>query len=544
MSRTVIPRQRQSIATAVINPPDAIDAFSGTQALEALPIPAAYLNPDQSLGFINQAMVSALDLPAGTALQKIACSVQQDAAVLSAEGVDVELSLRPLPHGGSLAVLLSAVQGHEALPPHRIDTLTGLPDRSVLEPLFKRLRKDGANRKCALLLIDLDRFKNVNDTLGHPAGDSLLLQVVERLKSTIREDDTLVRLGGDEFALVQTDAKQPDAADGLAGRLVDLISRTYLLDGQVVNIGASIGIAFEQRDKADANDLLKAADLALYYAKENGRGQHHFFEPEMEEAAANRREMEGDMRKAIVLRQFDVHYQPLADLADGSITGVEALARWNHPTKGLIMPNDFIPLAEETGLILKIGEFVLQKACQAAASWPGHLLVAVNVSSVQVQSEGFVQTVQSVLERTGLAPGRLELEVTESLMINNPQNALNVLQMLKNLGVRIVMDDFGTGYSSLNYLQSFAFDKVKIDRSFISNIKDTDSSADIIKAIIDLGMTLGMKTTAEGVETKEQLEQLKAKGCDQVQGYHISHPLPEADLNGLLNTNMAAKPAQ
>lgn len=534
MSRTVTPRRPTPVETVANKPPANAADFSGQEALEALPIPAAYFNPDVSLSSINEAMANALDLPKGMSLQDIECDVIEDSAVLSADGADVEVSLRVLESGGFLGVLSTAVQVHEALPPHRIDTLTGLPDRSVLEPLFKRLRKDGTGSRCALLLIDLDRFKNVNDTLGHPAGDTLLLQVVERLKSTIREDDTLVRLGGDEFALVQTDAKQPEAADGLAGRLVDLISRTYLLDGQVVNIGASIGIALEKREKADANQLLKAADLALYYAKENGRGQHHFFDPEMEEAAANRREMEGDMRKGIVLRQFDVFFQPLADLADGTITGVEALARWNHPTKGMILPNDFIPLAEETGLIIKIGEIVLQKACQTAASWPGEQSIAVNVSAVQIESEGFFNTVKLVLERTGLAPSRLEIEVTESLMINNPQRALNVLQELKNLGVRIVMDDFGTGYSSLSYLQSFAFDKVKIDRSFIANLKDTDGSADIIKAIIDLGMTLGMKTTAEGVETKEQLEQLKAKGCDQVQGYHISHPVPEKELTRLL----------
>lgn len=544
MSRTVIPRRPTPIATVAEKPPANAADFSGQEALEALPIPAAYFNPNFSLSAINQAMASALDLPTAMSLQDIACEIDQENAVLSTDGADVEVSLSGLKSGGFLAVLSTAVQVHEALPPHRIDTLTGLPDRSVLEPLFKRLRKDSAASRCALLLIDLDRFKNVNDTLGHPAGDALLQQVVDRLKSTIREDDTLVRLGGDEFALVQMDAKQPEAADGLAGRLVDLISRTYLLDGQVVNIGASIGIALEKREKADANHLLKAADLALYYAKENGRGQHHFFDPKMEQAAANRREMEGDMRKAIVLRQFEVYFQPLADLADGTITGVEALARWNHPTKGMILPNDFIPLAEETGLIIKIGEIVLQKACQAAASWPAEQSIAVNISAVQIESEGFCDTVMAVLERTGLAPSRLELEVTESLMVNNLQKAIAVLQALKNLGVRVVMDDFGTGYSSLRYLQSFAFDKVKIDRSFIANIKDSDDSADIIKAIIDLGMTLGMKTTAEGVETKEQLEQLKAKGCDQVQGYHISHPLPEDGLTALLNASTAAKPAQ
>lgn len=514
------------------------------EIINALPLPAALFDHERCLIQVNPAMFAMLrpsDDGQSLTLEDVAVTFSSDThASASAGAGSVDVTLHPLESAGYIGILPTTDDSRLALPPHQIDTLTGLPDRSVLDPLFKTVRSDAKEGTCALLLIDLDRFKNVNDTLGHPAGDALLMQVVERLKSTIREEDTLLRLGGDEFALIQVGACQPDAADGLAKRLVDLVSRTYLLDGQVVNIGASVGIAIEEVKDADAARLLKAADLALYYAKENGRGQHHFFDPAMEEAASLRRELEGDMRKAIVLRQFEVHYQPLADLSDETITGVEALVRWKHPTKGMIQPDDFIPLAEETGLIIKIGELVLQKACQFAATWPDEQLIAVNISAVQIETEGFVETVKDVLTRSGLAPNRLELEVTESLMVNNMQGALGVLEQLKAIGVRIVMDDFGTGYSSLSYLQSFAFDKVKIDRSFIANLNENDETANIVKAIVDLGMTLGMKTTAEGVETKAQLDQLKAKGCDEVQGYHISHPLAESDLTALLNS--APKP--
>lgn len=393
---------------------------------------------------------------------------------------------------------------------------------------------------CALLLIDLDRFKNVNDTLGHPVGDKLLVQVVDRLKSAIREEDTLIRLGGDEFALIQCGAVQPAASDSLAKRLIDLVSRTYLIDQHVINIGASVGISVQDIAEASIDKLLKRADLALYHSKGNGRGQHHFFEEQMEQAALTRRDTEAALRKAIVLRQFEVHYQPLADLENQAILGAEALVRWKRPGQGLVPPDEFIPLAEETGLIVAIGDFVLQQACQAAAAWPNTYSIAVNVSPVQVLSPNFIETVRNALKRSSLAPERLEIEITENLLFSDAEAALVVLNQVKTLGVRIVMDDFGTGYSSLSYLRSFPFDKVKIDRSFVSNMDGSQESMGISQAIVDLGISLGMNTTAEGVETNEQLQQLKEQGCDEIQGYLISKPVTK-DAIGEIFEDISAK---
>lgn len=496
-------------------------------------MPAALISDTHTVLHMNAALTQSMGK--GVAASEISVVPSgEGTARLSAGTRNTILEMRPLDGGGFLALEVDDAAGGDALALYKVDTLTGLPDRSVLDPLFRQLKASAHEADCALLLIDLDRFKNVNDTLGHPVGDALLIQVVERLQSATRDDDTLLRLGGDEFALIQTNAPQPQAANALAQRLIDLVGRTYLLDGSVINIGASIGISVQKVQDADATNLLKCADLALYHSKENGRGQHHFFEAAMEEAAINRREMEGELRRAIALRQFVIHYQPLADLEDRRITGVEALVRWRHPTKGLVAPDDFIPMAEETGLINQIGSFVLQKACITAAKWPSLQILAVNVSVVQIETEGFVDIVKAALKRSGLAPERLELEVTESLMLNNMEQALAVLEDLRALGVRIVMDDFGTGYSSLSYLQSFPFDKVKIDRSFISQLDQNEETANIIKAIVDLGVTLGMKTTAEGVETQDQLDQLKNRGCSEIQGYLISRPLTETDLTALL----------
>lgn len=503
--------------------------------LKALPLPAALMDGEGTLLAINPALKDALFAGADQSLGDIAVGYDKGSCVrLTGAGRSLELDVTALESGGYLAIVGSGHTPATALPPYRLDTLTGLPDRSVLKPLFKQLHASAENEKCALLLIDLDRFKNVNDTLGHPVGDALLVQVVERLKSAIRDDDTLLRLGGDEFVLIQRSANQPEAAESLAKRLIDLVSRSYMLDNHAVGIGASIGITVQHIQHADADTLLKNADLALYHAKQSGRGQYHFFEPAMAQAASRKRALEDDLRNAIALKQFEVHYQPLAELSDKTITGVEALVRWQHPHKGLIPPDDFIPLAEETGLIIQIGEFVLNEACQAAAKWPGTPVIAVNVSALQIETPGFVDTVKAALMRSGLAPERLEIEITESLMIHNTEQALAVLEDLKALRVRIVMDDFGTGYSSLSHLRAFAFDKVKIDRSFIASMGANTNTDGVIQAIVDLGLTLGMKTSAEGVETEHQLEQLKLQGCCQVQGYFISRPLNEADMAALL----------
>jgi len=511
-------------------------ALSGWQVLEALPNPAIVFRPNSALEYANPGFCAAFDASFSDLQASATLQFDGSGSVRVTRGADeITMRVKHLPGDLLMALGEAAYEDDGILPPYRLDTLTGLPDRSILDPLFKQLSSSKESGSCALLMIDLDRFKNVNDTLGHPVGDALLVKVVERLKSTVREQDTLLRLGGDEFALVQCGARQPEAAETLAQRLIDLVSRTYLIEDHVVNIGVSIGVSVQKSAAAEATSLLTSADLALYRAKENGRGQYYFFEPALARAAFKKRELETELRRAIALRQFEVHYQPLADLADNKITGIEALVRWRHPQRGLLLPEEFLPVAEDTGFITQIGDFVLNKACMAAVNWPNEQVLAVNLSPVQIENETVVDSVKAALARSGLPPHRLEIEVTENLMIGDMAKALDVLNQLKALGVRIVMDDFGTGYSSLRYLQAFPFDKVKIDRSFIARLNKDRNTNSIIRTIVDLGFTLGMKTTAEGVETQEQLEALKLEGCNEVQGYLISRPLDEDGISALLN---------
>ena len=415
------------------------------------------------------------------------------------------------------------------------DPLTGLPTRR----LFHR-RIDGGlaeHGQLALLMVDLDRFKAVNDTLGHPVGDTLLNLVAKRLRAMLREADGVARLGGDEFALVIAPPPETEALAQLGRRIVDVLSRPYLVHGHLVNVGASVGIAIAPEDGSDSGQLLAHADLALYHAKQSGRGTCCFYAPEMDTKASARRLLEIDLRKALALREFELHYQPQIELDDDRLVGFEALVRWRHPDRGLVPPGDFIPLAEDIGLIVGIGDWVLREACIEAIRWPDTMAVAVNVSPRQFENPAhLVESVGRALAASGLPGRRLEIEITESALMRNEDNVLDALTRLRAMGVRVAMDDFGTGYSSLSQLHSFPFDKIKIDRSFVSDRgEDQAGNQDaVIRAITALGASLGMSTIAEGVETTDQLLRLRADGCTSVQGYLFSRPVPVAQIDGLI----------
>jgi diguanylate cyclase (GGDEF)-like protein len=406
------------------------------------------------------------------------------------------------------------------------DALTDLPNRVLLrERLEKALKARRREDDLAVLCLDLDRFKDVNDTLGHPLGDALLKAVADRLRTCVREMDTIARLGGDEFAIVQLAASQPTDATALAARIIGILSAPYEVNDHQLVIGASIGIALSPDDGTNPDELLRNADLALYRAKNEGRGTYRFFETEMDARMQARRKMELDLRKALVTGEFELNYQPLVNLECNEISGFEALLRWHHPVRGTVSPAEFIPLAEETGLIVPIGEWVLRQACAEAATWPTPIKVAVNLSPVQFRNRNLVNTVFSALSATGLAPQRLELEITESVLLQKSEVTIATLCQLHEFGVRIALDDFGTGYSSLSYLRSFPFDKIKIDRCFISDLTKNDGdSLAIVRAVAGLGRALAMATTAEGVETKEQLEIVRAEGCTEAQGFFLSPP--------------------
>ncbi len=414
------------------------------------------------------------------------------------------------------------------------DALTGLANRAALiekiEDTCARHRRWGD--KFNVLMVDLDRFKQVNDTFGHPAGDELLKLVAERLKATLRETDVLARLGGDEFAIVQVNDVDPgDAAETLATRIIGLIAEPFVIDGNAVNIGTSIGIALAPEHGIHADELLKMADLALYHAKSVGRNRSAIFEPTLGRAAAEKHILENEVRRALAQNKFEVHFQPIVDTKTFKISCAEALIRWWHPEKGLIPPDQFIPLAEESGTILQIGEWVLQAACQEAVQWPSSVKVAVNLSTVQLRSANMLDNIICVLAETGLPPERLELEVTETALIEYGAESLAMLRKLKNLGITVALDDFGTGYSSLNQLTMFPFDKIKIDKLFTRNITNRPDCAAIISAVLALAEGLGIETTAEGVETPEQLQILRLAGVSSVQGYLIQRPCPASELN-------------
>jgi diguanylate cyclase (GGDEF)-like protein/PAS domain S-box-containing protein len=414
------------------------------------------------------------------------------------------------------------------------DPLTCLPNRTLfherLEKALRRTRAEG--RQLALLYLDLDHFKSINDSLGHPIGDELLKHVAERLRACVGEGGTVARLGGDEFAIVVPEFENVEQMAELASRVLESIGGAYdVLDHRLVADG-SIGIALAPRDGCDAAELLKNADLAMYAAKANGRGKYRFFEASMDARMKERRALEFDLREAIMVGGFELHFQPLVRFSDDQITGCEALLRWEHRNGTFIPPSEFIPIAEETGLIGPLGEWVLRTACAEAATWPENMKVAVNVSPAQF-GDTLVQTVVSALAGSRLPAHRLELEITEAVLIRDDAAALDVMRQLRALGVRIALDDFGTGYSSLSYLQRFPFDKIKIDRSFVSDI-DSDNSRDIVQAIVEIARARQIITTAEGVETESQKQILNALGCTEMQGYLFSRAVPADKLAALL----------
>jgi diguanylate cyclase len=426
------------------------------------------------------------------------------------------------------------------------DALTGLPNRFLFGDRFEqalgRARRTG--EQVALLCLDLDRFKDVNDLSGHGAGDALLKQVGARLTATVRETDTVARLGGDEFAIVQCGLSQPEGAASLADRVLASIAEPFELDGEGTVIGISIGIALSPADGSDAETLLRNADTSLYRAKADGRGVYRMFEPAMDARLQARRALEYDLRQALAQRQFELYYQPQAESRGLQVTGFEALLRWHHPRHGIMAPDEFITLAEESGLIVPLGEWVLRNACAAAAHWPPHVRVSVNLSPIQFIRSGLVRLVADILGEHQLAPDRLELEITEGVLIKNSEQALDTLHQLRALGVRIAMDDFGTGYSSLSYLQRFPFDKIKIDKSFIRALECDGDSAAIVRAVIGLGRSLRMPVIAEGVETAKQLEMLRLEYCEEIQGYLVGRPMPLEWCAGLLASAQAETSAR
>ena len=416
------------------------------------------------------------------------------------------------------------------------DALTGLPNRAVFNDHLARnvARAADAREPLAVLCVDLDGFKAVNDIHGHPAGDELLIEVAHRLRAIVRGDELVARLGGDEFAIVQQGGSQPAHAGLLSERIIGALARPFAIGGQTARISASIGVAVFPANADNPGDLVRNADMALYRAKAEGRGLTRFYEAAMDEALRQRRQLEADLRLAIANGELKLHYQPLAELDSGTIIGFEALLRWNHAQLGPISPEMFVRLAEESGLIIRLGEWVLREACGEAARWTPALKLSVNLSPLQFMQDDLVGAIERVLAETGLDPARLELEVTEGLLIKDAAGALAILQRLKALGVQISMDDFGTGYSSLSYFRMFPFDKVKIDRSFVGDMIANPQARAIIRSVIGLGHGLGVPVVAEGVETNEQLEALRAEGCDQVQGYLIARPNPIGHFEGVV----------
>jgi diguanylate cyclase (GGDEF)-like protein/PAS domain S-box-containing protein len=463
--------------------------------------------------------------------------------------IDLAIYSRQLVYGDQPAVLLALMDITERkraearlafMAQH--DGLTGLPNRNLLRQQMDEMLLHGrrGTEKIAVLVLGLDNFKAVNDTLGHGIGDKLLRGVAKRLRSTLREEDTLARLNSDEFTIVQSGLARPEDAVLLARRLLEAIGEPYLLDGHSVVIGASIGIAMAPGDGEESDKLLKHADMALSRAKKDSRGMFSFFEAGMDARAQSRRKLEIDLRDAIQRDMLQPYYQPLVDLTSGRITGFEALVRWSHPERGMVSPAEFIPVAEETGLINAVGALMLHRACADAALWPDDVRVAVNLSPLQFRAGNLLSLVMDALKRSGLPAGRLELEITETLLLEKSSQVQATLHALRALGVRVSMDDFGTGYSSLSYLRSFPFDKIKIDQSFVRDLGTNRDAQAIVRAIISLGIGLGVTITAEGVETESELSCLRAEGCHEGQGFLFSRARPNEEIIGLMEAQCGA----
>ena len=412
------------------------------------------------------------------------------------------------------------------------DALTGLGNRLLFREQLQRalVERPATGGSLAVLFVDLDGFKAVNDCHGHSVGDALLKMVAGRLLDGLGDSVRIARLGGDEFAILQASCAQPEGAMSLADRIIALASAPCVIDANNATVGASVGISINDGENEDADFLLKAADLAMYRAKGDSGGTYRVFDPKMDAAAQAAMRLRTDMRDALTREDFELHYQPIASTVSGQVTTCEALMRWKHAERGWISPGEFIPVAESTGLIVPLGEWALRRACGEAVAWPSDVKVAVNLSSVQFQNGKLVATVFSALASSGLAPARLELEITESVLLGNNERNATTLKQLHELGVRLSMDDFGTGFSSLSYLRNFPFDKIKIDQSFIRNLVEDNRSKAIVRAITGLAQSFGMTSTAEGVETKDQLDCLMGTGCSEIQGYFYSRPVPGSQV--------------
>jgi len=416
------------------------------------------------------------------------------------------------------------------------DSLTGLGNRLLFKEQLEEALKDVsvASHPLAVLFLDLDGFKAVNDTLGHSIGDLLLKSVAAKLRDILPRTDRIARLGGDEFAILQISAAQPGSSIALAEKIIEVVGQPNSIDGHDVTVGASVGIAVARPGDINTENFLKSADLAMYSAKSDGRGTYRMFDPEMDAIVQARRLLERDMRTALAQDGFRLFYQPLVNLQTKKVTAFEALMRWQHPERGMVPPSDFIPVAEEMGLIVQLGEWALRQACAEATEWPDGICVSVNLSPLQFSKGNLVSSVMSALASAGLPASRLELEITESVLLEKSERNITILNQLRDLGVRISMDDFGTGYSSIGYLRSFPFDKIKIDQSFVRDLLVDEGSLAIVRAIAGLGVSFGMITTAEGVETEEQMRCLNLEGCIEVQGYLYSRPVPADEIVGVL----------
>jgi diguanylate cyclase (GGDEF)-like protein len=456
------------------------------------------------------------------------------------DGRTLNLTFQPMANGGSVVLIEDVTERRaaEARINHlaRYDSLTGLPNRMFMREQMERALIAAGKRSCSILFVDLDQFKQVNDTLGHPRGDILLRAVADRLRRLIRNTDIVARFGGDEFVILQTPIGSDDDAARLAQRVIASLSQTYEVDGHQVVIGASIGIAMSPRDAAGVDHLLKIADMALYWAKAEQRGTWRFFEPDMDVRAHARRSLELDLRHALTNNAFQVYYQPLFDLRTKKISTCEALLRWPHPSRGMISPAEFIPVAEEMGLIVELGNWVLREACRVCATWPNEVRVAVNLSANQFRRGDVANTIKEAVEDAGLDPSRLEIEITESILFQDTRATRQTLRQIREFGVRISLDDFGTGYSSLSYLHSLPLNKVKIDRSFLEGLELGERSLVLLRGIAKLSADLGLSVAVEGIETVEQLALVAAEGTvTEAQGFLFSPAIPTRQIEVLLN---------
>jgi diguanylate cyclase (GGDEF)-like protein len=518
-------------------PPELMQVGTPHEAIIADRVSRGILKGQKSASAAKQKLASLNQLP------KDAASSRVDEF---SDGRFILVTRQPMDDGGWLATHEDITERRRAeaeiIHLARHDALTGLANRGEfntrLEEACKRLKRSGGS--VTVMMVDLDRFKWVNDTFGHPAGDQLLVKVGQRLRSTVRDTDVVARLGGDEFAIIQEGGlDQHEGAIALALRIINAISEPFELNGNPASLGISIGIVLAPEHETDPEGLLKRADLALYDAKSNGRNDYRFFRNELLEVARTQRTAESELREAIEREDFELFYQPVVDAKARTLCGVEALVRWHHPTKGMISPDKFVPLAETTGLIEPLGEWILRQACADAAAWPAHIKLAVNISAIQFKKGNLFEVILRTLMETGLSPERLELEITETSLLENQEAHLTTIRQVKNLGISMALDDFGTGYSSVNYLANFPFDKIKIDKSFTQGVLSRRDCKAVVASTLALAQGLGTVTTAEGVETEEQLEYMRAAGVDLVQGYLFGRPAPISRLD--LNATFSLK---